>query len=384
VATFDESEAYNSLLDYVTSEESRGISGSAIHAYVKSVRSWLAFNGVKVDRRIRVRGADQTPTLRDEEVPTPEGLRRILLAANSRQREAVALVAFSGLRLEVIGNYRGTDGLTIQDLPELKIERGKASFTSLPARVLVRPGLSKTGRAYFSWIGSEGGGYILASLEGRMQDGEKLTKDSAIFAPRASSSAKHFIKTSRVSMFMRQAIERAGFDFRPYNLRCYFDTQLLLAESKGRVAHDYRVFWMGHSGSIENRYTTNKGRLPRELVLDMAQAYGRAETFLSTIPTADEKAEKTAQMKASALELVGYSAEEAERLVADPKADLKKLFREKLGASSASTVEAATATGQQKVIDAETAQQYIDAGWTVKTGLNGTKALIEWDHPTPK
>ncbi len=284
-AKYSEGKAHRTLLDYVSGEERRGIAGSAIQTYVKAVRSWLSFNGVKVERSVKIHDAGRTPTLESEEVPTQDGLRRILLAANPRQRVAVALVAFSGVRLEVVGNYRGTDGLRVLDLPELEITGGKVSFTSLPARVVVRPELSKTGRAYLSWICSEGAGYIGAFLEQRMQSGEKLGPDSAVFAARMGSSSKRFIKSSRVSMFMRQAIDRAGSDFRPYNLRCYFDTQMLLAESKGRVAHDYRVFWMGHTGSIENRYTTNKGRLPRELIDDMRIAYKRCEPFLSTAQT---------------------------------------------------------------------------------------------------
>ncbi|MDI1495879.1 MAG: hypothetical protein K8823_1187 [Cenarchaeum symbiont of Oopsacas minuta] len=44
-------------------------------------------------------------------------------------------------------------------------------------------------------------------------------------------------------------------------MRAYFDTQLLIAESKGKIAHDIRAFFMGHSGNIEARYTTNKGIL---------------------------------------------------------------------------------------------------------------------------
>ena len=45
-------------------------------------------------------------------------------------------------------------------------------------------------------------------------------------------------------------------------LRPYFDAQLLIAESKGKMARDFRVFFMGHKGTMEARYTTNKGVIP--------------------------------------------------------------------------------------------------------------------------
>ncbi|NIM44298.1 MAG: site-specific integrase, partial [Nitrososphaeria archaeon] len=81
---------------------------------------------------------------------------------------------------------------------------------------------------------------------------------------------------------IRVAIRKAGFPWRPYVLRSYFDTQLMLAESKGLVLRDYRQFWMGHKGDIENRYTTNKQRLPEEVVEDMREAYRRSQDYLQT------------------------------------------------------------------------------------------------------
>ena len=58
---------------------------------------------------------------------------------------------------------------------------------------------------------------------------------------------------------------RPRFSWRPYILRAY-DTELLVAESKGRMAHDFRVFFMGHKGSMESKYITNKGILPEVLL----------------------------------------------------------------------------------------------------------------------
>lgn len=73
---------------------------------------------------------------------------------------------------------------------------------------------------------------------------------------------------------------RPRFSWRPYVLRAFFDTQLLIAESRGKIAHDFRVFFMGHKGSMEAKYTTNKGILPDMLVNEMRDAYGRSEEFL--------------------------------------------------------------------------------------------------------
>ncbi|MGI0066289.1 MAG: hypothetical protein ACREAT_05975, partial [Nitrosotalea sp.] len=40
------------------------------------------------------------------------------------------------------------------------------------------------------------------------------------------------------------------------------------------------VFFMGHKGSIEAKYTTNKGILPDSLISEMRNAYSRSEEFL--------------------------------------------------------------------------------------------------------
>jgi hypothetical protein len=79
VAALDEGGAYRLLLDFVSSEEKRGATGSYVSHSVAVARSWLVFNGRPVTRRIKIRGADATPTLENERVPTQEELRRIFL-----------------------------------------------------------------------------------------------------------------------------------------------------------------------------------------------------------------------------------------------------------------------------------------------------------------
>lgn len=75
-------------------------------------------------------------------------------------------------------------------------------------------------------------------------------------------------------------------------LRSFFDTQLLIAESRGKIAHDFRVFFMGHKGSMEAKYTTNKGILPELLVSEMRDAFSRSEEFLDLEKGVDHSVEK--------------------------------------------------------------------------------------------
>jgi hypothetical protein len=250
------------MLDYVSQAERAGNAGSFIESTLRAVKSWLAHNGKEVRRKIKISGARDSPSLRDERVPTREELRRILLSGDKKARTACVLVAHSGLRIEALGNYTGTDGLTVRDLPELRIEDKSVIFDKIPAILTVRRKLSRAGHQYFTFLGEEGCEYLRDYLEDRVREGETLTPDSPLVTPKLRM--KPFIRANNIGDIIRGAMRTGGFAWRPYVLRSYFDTQLMLAESKGLVLRDYRQFWMGHKGDIENRYTTNKQRLPRE------------------------------------------------------------------------------------------------------------------------
>ncbi len=85
---------------------------------------------------------------------------------------------------------------------------------------------------------------------------------------------------------------RPRFNWRPYVLSAFFDTQLLIAESQGKIAHDFRVFFMGHKGSMEARYTTNKSILPQVLVDEMRDAFKRSEKYLDLEKSEENPVEK--------------------------------------------------------------------------------------------
>jgi hypothetical protein len=196
------------------------------------------------------------------------------------------LIAKAGLRPEVLGNYNGTDGLTMKDLPDIVIQQGVARCLRSPPRIIVRKTLSKTKHQYFTYVTSGGTKKLLAHLNDRLAKGEALASDSPVIAAdsehkygRGDNSNKPFLPTRQICKTIREAL-RPRFKWRPYVFRAYFDTQLLIAESKGKIAHDFRVFFMGHTGSIEAKYTTNKGVLPESLVGEMSEAFKRSEAFL--------------------------------------------------------------------------------------------------------
>ena len=58
------------------------------------------------------------------------------------------------------------------------------------------------------------------------------------------------------------------------------NNEIVRDEFRSKIAHDFRVFFMGHKGSIEAKYTTNKGVLPEALIQEMREAFKRSEEFL--------------------------------------------------------------------------------------------------------
>lgn len=263
----------DTLLEYVrsNSDKSPGYVNTVIHA----VKSWLAFNGRQVSVKVYLRR-----TSRRERTPTRDEVKKILLAADLRARVLVALVAFSGLRPTSIGNHDGSDGIRLSDLPDLDLD--DLTFRRVPAAIVVRPELSKAKHQYITFAGSQTCEYILAYLRLRSRR-EELGEDSPLVAARSGG----LLRTSRISAILAEAIAAAGFGWRPYLLRHYFDTQLLIAEAQKVIPRDYRVFWMGHKGDIEHVYTTNKHRLPEQLYEDMRAKFAEAAKFLETEVTAD-------------------------------------------------------------------------------------------------
>jgi hypothetical protein len=358
------------LMDYVSAVEGNH-AGSYIQNTIKVVKSWLAYNGIELKRKINITGARETPTLKDERVPTQDELKRILLSANKQSRAVSILIAHSGLRLETIGNYTGTDGLTLHDLPELKIEAGEVTFDKTPMRVLVRANLSKARHQYFSFLSEEGCGYLKDYLEERLRNYENLTSESAIIVPKFAK--KPFIRTVNIGDMIRQPIRNAGYPWRPYVLRSYFDTQLMLAESRGLILRDYRQFWMGHKGDIENRYTTNKHRLPDSVIEDMREAYKRSQDHLQTTkPEAGEEKIREA-LKKQLLAVAGFSEEEIAKhdLTNMSNDDLNNLVRKKL-------LGMMTKNGtRQKVIPTAQVEQSLAEGWEYVASLPNQRAVVK-------
>ncbi|MGC1709084.1 MAG: hypothetical protein WA799_04690 [Nitrosotalea sp.] len=278
--------ATNLIQDHITWMEEKKHSPGYIDSTLIAMKAWLRHFDIEVIRKIRVRYVDSTPTLEGERVPDQSEITEIFNRASLRTAAAIALISKAGLRLQVLGNHDGTDGLILGDIPDISIQGSTAVCTARPPMITVRRTLSKTRHQYYTFLTENGTRKLLTYLNDRIAKGEKLGSDSPVIAPNTSykihrgrNQGKKFLPTKRIAHEIRKTL-RPRFSWRPYVLRAYFDTQLLMAESRGKIAHDFRVFFMGHKGSMEAKYTTNKGMLPLELIEEMKQAFARCEEFL--------------------------------------------------------------------------------------------------------
>nr|NIR15080.1 site-specific integrase [Desulfobacterales bacterium] len=182
--------------DHVTWMEEEEYSPGYIAGILKGIRSWLAHNEIELKRKVKISHRGATPTLQDERVPEKEELKTLLMYGDERASAAICLVAQAGLRLQVLGNAQGNDGLTIRDLPELKVHKDRVEFTRTPTMIRVRFSLSKAGHKYLTFLPQEGCNYLAAYLDKRLAQGEEFTPKTPVIATKTDHS---FNQTKNIS-----------------------------------------------------------------------------------------------------------------------------------------------------------------------------------------
>lgn len=378
-------QATDFLIDLVALLDSQGKRPKYISHFVKVMKSWFSFNDIHVTERIKVSDNAKPSKVDQEQSPTPEQLRRVLNAADQKQKVECACVGFAGLREESIGDYLAEDGLKVADLPEMVVDNTSkvVTFSKVPTVVMVRPNLSKAGHRYFTFMPDEGCQYIRELLEFRMARGELIGPESPIDTSLkwlnkavAEKNVGH-ITTRKIGGSMKVAITKAGFDWRPYILRTYFATRLMMAEADGLIIRDWRIFWMGHKGDIEHVYTLNK-RLPEDLIEKMREAYSKAaEKYLVTTSTQNNTMSKDAVLATfnrQFLSMSGYADDEIEELgdlsqltAEEMQGLIKRKSRESLGLNG---------NNRQKVIPMLEVRNWIMEGWEYVTSLPSDEAII--------
>ncbi|MHB1440549.1 MAG: site-specific integrase [Cuniculiplasma sp.] len=376
----------NLISDFIGEMEDLKKSPNYINSIVKPVKSWLTFNGKKLVRKIKIKDSGTNTKYGKEQIPTQEQLKKIFDASDTRSKVACSLMAFSGFRPEVIGNYMGNDGLKIKDFPEIHIDNKLKSvtFDNEITLINVRKELSKTKKPYVSFLGYEGKSYLQSYLTKRMIEGEELTQETPIIVPSKFKLRNKHISTINIGDIIRKSIRSAGLMNRPYILRSYFDTQLMMGESKGFIIRDYRVFIMGHSGNIEHKYTLEK-TLTVETIEDMRQSYGKCLKFIETEYhgiTESDSVKILRESTMNAIEIyanVKLSEEQRNELMALNTDEFNERLRE---IAKKSQVNALNNGNSHKTIPEPDLESYLNKSWElVQIYPKGDKAVIRLpDH----
>ena len=358
--------------DFVRKMERDGKAGSYIVKFKHAIRNWLNFNDITASfNGIYISGEYENPTLKEERVPSKDELSRILRKATSRGRVAIAIMAYSGLRPESLGNYEGTDGLRLGDISNLAVSE-RIEVSNIPAQITVRSRLSKARNQYFSFMGEEGITYIRDYLEERMKSGEKLTPESPLLQFDVRGRRKNdFMRTLLVTRDIREAIQGAGLKIRPYVLRAYFSTALDIAESKGLISHPWRQFIMGHKGDIEARYSTNK-RLAPDMIEEMRESYRKCLKYLETRVSEVSEDNAKQYLQQQLLLTAGYKQEEIDKmdLSVITNEEFQQILRDKL-------LGRMTDNGaKQKVINTGEIEQYLTQGYEFQAVLPDGRAVM--------
>ena len=291
-------------------------------------------------------------------------------------------MAFSGLRPETLGSYKGTNGLKLSDIKDLEIKNEKIEFKKIPTEITVRPELSKARHQYLTFISKEGCEYMKEYLNERINNKEKLSEESPLILPNESKSRKEmknrFLETQLISREIKKAIKKAGFTWRPYVFRAYFATNLDIAEANGKISHSWRQFIMGHKGDIEARYSTNKN-LSDDIKDQIRETYKRCEKYLSTQTTKTQEENLTEKLREYTITI--FETTFNTKLKKEKKEELMKLttenFEEELRRISKERKNEILNNGNtQKIIKINEIEEYINQGWEFITTLPDGKAII--------
>ena len=372
----------NLLIRDAAKLKAEGRLDSYIVKLYQGLGTYLRFNRIEFDgipHLSPIKGA----SLVNERVPSPEELGRVLEHLSLRGRVIALFMAHTGVRPGVLGSYQGESGLTLADLPDLKLEKGGATFSEVPFVVRVPAHLSKTRVAYLTFGSSQLASTFLEYLSERRKGGEPLGPESPVVASnptrgialRSRKEARYsrgFLTTKAVIEEIREALQATvpeGVRWRPYVLRAYCSTRLLMAEGAGKITHDLREAILGHDTGVAGRYTVGK-RWGEELLQEARASYKRAEPYLLTTGLPSPSTEEI-QREAAILLLRAHDPQKSEE-------EVRRMVEGKSGEELVDLLKggAPREKRREKAVPVEDVPKLLEAGWDFVSPLNGSMAVL--------
>jgi len=376
------------LVRYAADQKRAGRLDSYISKSFEGLKSFFKHNRVRFDEFPRlspIRGASLTL----ERVPTQQELGQVLERLSQRGRVIALFLAHSGVRPGVLGSYGGETGLTLGDLPELDLGP-PILIREIPFAIRVPAEISKTRRQYITFGTEQLATTLLAYLNWRRDNGEPLNELSPVVAPgqlkgiavQSRQEARFgagFIAMKNVVKEVQEVLHASapkGVRWRPYVLRSYCSTRLLLAEGQGKLSRDLREAILGHDGGIASRYNVGK-RWGEELLTEARRQYANAAEFLET--NAQTRMNVATEFRHAALALAGLSEEEAAKHVKDSNNEILAILRERLIGREVAIAEPVNGNGHrvQKPVELAEAEQLLLQGWTFVANFGPDRVLLQ-------
>lgn len=386
----DDPDALRALLvKYAADQKRAGRLDSYISKSFEGLKAFLKHHRVRFEdfpSLSPIRGA----SLMLERVPSPQELGQVLERLSQRGRVIALFLAHTGVRPGVLGSYGGETGLTLGDLPELDLG-ASLRFTETPFVVRIPAALSKTRRQYATFGTDQLATALLAYLKARRESGEKLNGFSPVVIPgtlrgaaaRSRGEARFgrgFIAMKNVVKEIQDVLHAStpkGVRWRPYVLRSYCSTRLLLAEGQGRISRDLREAILGHDGGVASRYNVGK-RWGEELLAEARREYANAAEFLET--NAQTRLNVAAEFRRTLLAVAGLNEEEAATHVNDSNEELLAILREKLTGREAATRPVngnGNGHGVQRPVPLAEAERLLAEGWTFVANFGPDRVILK-------
>jgi len=258
--------------------ENRKLASSGVANYVSAVKNRLEYEGIILTKRIRIPNRHIHQTVANQVVPTKDQIIRFLQNARPETQAIIALMAFLGVRFNVIGDLR------VSDFPEMRITDKEVIFEKMPTRINIRlPVTNKSKKEYMTFLIEAGCQILKNSLELRLRRGEKLESNSFIIK---TDCVKDSIRqrANVVSRRLYTVFDKIGYESRPYSLKDFFATAL----ANTGIQQNYQTYFMGHTGPVQNVYSTNRKQPPEQIEFMRSLFKEKIEQYLIPQPNSNE------------------------------------------------------------------------------------------------
>jgi integrase len=362
---------------YVDSEKKAGRRPTYALAVWYSVKNFLKSAGVVVPHNPPLDPEEMEPVdFESRRVPTQAELRQLIDGLSLQYRGIALVLATSGVRIGAIAKGVGSDGLRLENLPDLDPSTGK--FAAKPPLIVVPARLSKNKKPYVTAMTSESAGVVETCLSQRLRAGEKLGPKSPLFTPDPRGRVRELRTKEGDRTFNRNALSGSlskrfskmsppGVRWTGHTLRAWCSSRLESAESQGVISRTRREFFMGHSLGVDGKYNLDRP-LSEEKREEIRESYRKVEPFLSTVPSDSHVGRDVGMLKAL-LELLGVpegKISEGELKDATPE-QLKELAQKYRGQ---------TADARQRVVTNGEIPKLLGEGWTFVATLSPEQVVL--------